>query len=423
MSSFTKNVITLMTGTAVAQAIPIAISPILTRIYTPQDFGVFALFFSIVVVLGIIMNARYELAIMLPKKDEDAINVFALGFIINVVLSLFILVFIILFHSQFIRWLGSDSLSVWLYFIPFTVFFMGIWNILNYFNNRKKQYKDIARATILKSLVLAIVQLSIGFIKQGAMGLISGQILSNIFGNMRLAKNIVKDKVLMSKISKVKIIVMAKRYKDFPKYTMWADFANSLTSQLPVFMIAKIYGASTLGFFIIAQKIVTLPASLISTSFSQVFFQRLTEAKNNNQMCLPILLKAIKKLFFVSLPIATAIFVVGPYVVVFAFGSSWHISGEIIRYLSLIFMITFIVSPISISLIVSKDNKLLSLWQYSYLIFGVLFFAIFYFILNVKYQDFFFWYVIYQYISYIIYLVLIVVRVNVMDKKSKLKCR
>ena len=76
-SEFTRNVLTLMTGTTIAQAIPIAISPILTRLYTPKDFGVLALFVAITSIFGSIANGRYELAIMLPKKDEDAINIFA----------------------------------------------------------------------------------------------------------------------------------------------------------------------------------------------------------------------------------------------------------------------------------------------------------------------------------------------------------
>ena len=78
-SEFTRNVLTLMTGTTIAQAIPIAISPILTRLYTPKDFGVLALFVAITSIFGSIANGRYELAIMLPKKDEDAVNILALG--------------------------------------------------------------------------------------------------------------------------------------------------------------------------------------------------------------------------------------------------------------------------------------------------------------------------------------------------------
>jgi len=158
-SEFTRNVLTLMTGTVVAQAIPIAISPILTRIYSPEEFGLFALFFAILSILSVLANGRYENAVMLPKKDSDAINIFALGFIINTFLSLFLLVIVVLFNDDFTRLLGNDDIAIWLYFIPIALFFTGLFNILNSFNNRQKNYKDIADAMVMKSMVLAVVQI------------------------------------------------------------------------------------------------------------------------------------------------------------------------------------------------------------------------------------------------------------------------
>ena len=104
-SEFNRNVLTLMTGTTIAQAIPIAITPILTRIYTPEDFGVFALFIAIASIFGTIVNGRYELAIMLTRKDEDAINIFALGFIITFVISLILLILVLVFNNYFVKFL------------------------------------------------------------------------------------------------------------------------------------------------------------------------------------------------------------------------------------------------------------------------------------------------------------------------------
>ena len=237
-SEFSRNVLTLMTGTTIAQAIPIAISPILTRIYSPEDFGVFALFIAITAIFGSIANGRYELAIMLPVKDEDAINIFALGFIITVLISLLLFILVLLFHNYFSSFLNNDEIKVWLYFVPLAVFFIGLFNILSYFNNRKKNYKDIANATIFKSIILAITQLSIGYFKQGASGLITGEIVSRMFANMKLLKNILQDKLLISSIRKVKILALAKKYKDFPKFSMWAILANSL-SFLLVFLFTR----------------------------------------------------------------------------------------------------------------------------------------------------------------------------------------
>ena len=138
-TEFNRNVIVLMTGTTIAQAIPITMSPILTRIYSPDDFGVYALFVAVSAIFGSIANARYELAIMLPEKDEDAINIFALGFIINIFMSFMLLFFVCIFKDHCTSFLDNKKIDAWLYFIPLAVFFIGFWNLLNYFNNRKKK--------------------------------------------------------------------------------------------------------------------------------------------------------------------------------------------------------------------------------------------------------------------------------------------
>ena len=125
-SEFSRNVFALMTGTTIAQAIPIAISPILTRIYTPEDFGVFALYMAIASILSVIATGRYELAIMLPKKDEDAINIAALSIIISFFVSFVSLLIVFVFNAQITNLLGNPEISNWLYFIPLTVLLTGV---------------------------------------------------------------------------------------------------------------------------------------------------------------------------------------------------------------------------------------------------------------------------------------------------------
>ena len=419
-SEFSKNVLTLMTGTTIAQAIPIAITPILTRMYTPNDFGVFALFVAVTAVLGSISNGRYELSIMLPKKDEDAINIFALGFIITCFVSFLLLILVIIFNDYFTRLLGNDEISFWLYFMPISVFFIGLFNLLNYFNNRRKNYKDLRNAIIFKSIILVITQLSIGFIKQGAMGLISGEILSRMASNSKLLKNIVKDKILISKISKIKIIALGKRYKDFPKYNILSTTADVLTLQLPFLMIPKIFNLSISGFLFFYQKIISLPASLISKSISQVLFQKMTENKNKNLENMDLLLKTIKKLLIISLFISINIIIFGQDLFEIIFGDNWKLSGIILQYLAVIFIITFVVSTVSVAFSVTMELKKLAFWQYLYLISSMIFFTFFlYYDFTIK--EFLFFYVIHEYIHYTIYLVLILLSVKKMDKEIILK--
>jgi len=140
-----------MTGTTIAQAIPIAISPILTRIYTPEDFGVFALYMSIVSVIATIATGRYELAIMLPKKDEDAVNIVALSIIISFFVSFIAFLIVYIFNSQITNLLGSPEISNWIYFIPITVLLAGVYQSFNYWNNRKKKYRRLVTSIVMQS--------------------------------------------------------------------------------------------------------------------------------------------------------------------------------------------------------------------------------------------------------------------------------
>ncbi len=356
-SEFSRNVLTLMTGTTIAQAIPIAISPILTRIYTPEDFGVLSLFVAISSIFSSIANGRYELAIMLPKKDEDAINIFALGFIITACISLFLLVLVLVFHNYFVALLNNEGIGVWLYFIPIAVFFTGLYNILNYFNNRKKQYKDIANATIIRSIITVVIQLSVGFLKGGANGLISGQLVSQMFANMKLFKNIVKDKLLISKISKVKIIALAKRYKDFPKFSMWGVLANSLSHHLTNILISTFYSLTTLGFYSLTQRLLATPSSLIGGSIGQVFFQHATKERQETAKAIKSFNSSLKKLIILGISFFGILYFVVEDLFIFVFGEEWRVAGYYAKILIPFFCINFISSPLAIVMTVFEKQK------------------------------------------------------------------
>ena len=356
-SEFSRNVLTLMTGTTIAQAIPIAISPILTRIYSPKDFGIFALFIAIVSIFGTISSARYELAIMLPKKDEDAINIFALGFLITLFVSMVLLVIVLIFDKKLVELLGNKEILLWLYFVPISVFFIGIFNLLNYFNTRQKNYKDLARATIIRSIVLAIIQVIVGYMKSGAYGLISGQIISQLFANMKLITNIIKNKILVSHIKIIKIIALAKRYKKFPKYSMFAILANTLSYQLVSIFISTIHSISTLGLYSLVQRVLGAPSSLIGSSIAQVFFKEATIEKQKTGKTNVVFKLTVKKLIIIGVPIYGFIFYIIEDFFAFVFGEEWRLAGYYAQILTPLFFIRFVSSTVSAILTIFEKQK------------------------------------------------------------------
>lgn len=381
-SEFAKNVLTLMTGTTIAQAIPIAMSPILTRLYTPQDFGALAVFVAVTSIFGSIANGRYELAIMLPKKDEDAINIFALGFIITSVLSFFLFVAVFILKGFIISSFDIKDIGLWLYFTPITVFFIGLFNILNYFNNRKKKYTDLKKATILKSIVLAIIQLSVGFFKKGAVGLISGQIISNMFANMRLLKNIISDKILVSKVSIVKIIVLAKRYKKFPKFEMWSILLNKVSSQVPVLLLSTFFSQVITGFYSLSYKLLFMPMSVIGGSISQVFLQESSIVATEQEELKKLTLKTFIKLFYLGLLPLSTIGIFGDYLFSFVFGKEWIIAGEYAQLMAIWIFLVFVGSPISTLLTTLEKQKESLVFNFSITIIRIIALIFGYYYLN-----------------------------------------
>lgn len=326
-SEFSHNVLTLMTGATIAQAIPLAISPILTRIYTPADFGIFALFLAIVGFFSVVSSARYEQAILVPTDDEDAINIFALGLTINIIIFILLFLIVSVFHGEIANLFGNKEIGIWLWFAPLTIFFTGFFNLLTYWNNRKKHYANITKATIIKSIILASSQIIIGSIKSGAAGLVGGQIFSTVFSNMRLAKALLNNKKLLKTISKESIVYQAKKYIDFPKFQAPHAMLNNLSSNLPTFLFSAFFSIGTVGFYSLATRIVFAPLGILSNASAKVYSQRVSELYNNNKDAYSftmIFLKSFAKKIILPLLLVVLF---APTIFGFVFGDEWREVG------------------------------------------------------------------------------------------------
>ncbi|SDD94534.1 oligosaccharide flippase family protein [Riemerella columbipharyngis] len=362
-SEFSRNVLTLITGTTVAQMIPILVSPILTRIYTPEDFGILALFISVSTILSSMICGRYELAIILPEKEEDAINILALGFILAAFLSFVLFLIVVLFHHTLASALGNLKIEIWLYFIPLVIFTLGVFSLLNYYNNRKKYYEDLAKATVLRSIVLSIVQILGGFFYKGAGGLVIGQIISSFSANLKLVKNISKDKVLISKINKNHILTVANKYKRFPQFSMWSALANNMGFQFYNVLVSAYYSSKTLGFYSMSNRVLGMPATLVGGAMAQVFFQHAAEEKQKTGLTKSIFIKTLKKTLIISLPTFLIIFLIIEDLFALVYGESWRVAGSYVKIVTPMFFIRFNVVTVSNVMNIYGKEKALLIWQ------------------------------------------------------------
>lgn len=373
-SSYSKNVITLMTGNIIAQAIPIAITPILTRLYTPYDFGILALIMSLIAVLGVIANGKYEQAIMLPKKEIDSLSLVYLSVLISSLFAIFLLLVILFFKKQIAYVLGEPTIEIWLFFVPVLVFMVGIFNSLKLYRVRNKSFKQVSISLVSKSSGLAIAQLSIGILKSGVFGLIMGQLASYIAGVSSLIMSST-NKVSIKKTFDIALIKeLAKKHQRFPKFSLPSSLLNSISLNSINFLIVAFFTTSILGFYTIARKLLSLPSVIIGESINQVYFQKLSEIKNERGNVLQVFNDYIRRLILISLPIfALAYFTVEP-LFTFFLGSDWSIAGQFAKILVPLACIRLVSSTLSSTLLVfQKQNYTLLIQTIQFITLVVIF--------------------------------------------------
>ncbi len=364
-----KNILTLFGGYLLAQLIMFASMPLLSRIYSKEIFGIFFVYIAIVSILSIISTLQYDLAIVLPKDDEDAINVLILNVAIVFVISLLILLFIIVFFNYINDILGKKQIGNWLYFIPLSVFLMGLFQTFNSWNNRLKQYSTISKANIFKSITNSGIQISTGyggFTNSGLfIGIISGQFIASLF---LLIKIIISTKKYSKIININRIILLAKHYKDLPIFNTIISLTNKTSVQMPVILLSSLFGSASAGLYGMADRIISIPFGMVNQSIAKVFYQTATEKFNNNSNFFAHIKNTYIKLFLIAIIPYSLIFILAPKFSILFLGEQWKDTGYYIQALIPWLFLAFINSPISSIITILNKQRFMVIYNFLLLI-------------------------------------------------------
>lgn len=181
-STFASDVLTLATGTVLAQALAVLAAPLLTRLYSPGDFGIYALFLSLTGIVSVIACLRYDLAIMLPDKDGEAVNVLALSLLLAACMSLLLIPLLLVGKDHALAILNASGLEPYLWMVPLSVFLGGAFNALSYWNSRTKQFKRLSVARVASSVASTGSQIGAGLAWHATGGsMICGSISGHSF--------------------------------------------------------------------------------------------------------------------------------------------------------------------------------------------------------------------------------------------------
>ncbi len=357
-----------MSGTVLAQAIPVLVSPFLTRIFSPAEIGNLGLFTAILNVVGQIACGRYELAILIPKSEREAGFLFSVAVKVAAIFSVaFAVLYLILESLKITKLQNSNSLFL---LLPVSIFLFGFFNTNNYLATRCKRFKLISSARVIQSFTASVLQVGLGvlgFLKSGLiLGYLIGQLLSSVFIVHGL-KSIFKYLSIRQK----SLFSVAKQYKDYMLINAPSALMDSISLFAPVFFIKVGYGSEDLGFYTMAQRLITLPTVLIGQAISQVFFQRITAYHGDKQKIKNDMIATLKWLVLLAAVIGIGIYFLAPFAFSLVFGPEWRFSGELASIMAFSFFIRLIVNPVSPVFIALNELKTLAKWQTGYFI-GIL---------------------------------------------------
>lgn len=357
--SFASDVLTLAGGTTFAQILTILSAPVLTRLYGPEDFGIWALYISITSIISVIACMRYEYSIMLPESDEDAVNLLGLSFLAVLFVSGLTFPAIWYLKEPIVTLLNSQQIGDYLWLVPPFIFVNGAFLALNNWNTRTKLFKRLSLSRVFSSVSATTTQIGLGFTERiGAGGLIAGSLAGQSISTFVLGGQIWRDdrKLIMKSLSWKKVYEGFKKYRKFSLIDTWAALMNSVSWQLPAFLLSAFFTPAVVGFYSLGFRLLQLPMSFIGGSISQVFFQRASRAYSEGT--LPILVENVfRMLVIIGMFPILILTIVGGDVFTVIFGKAWAEAGVYAQILSLWAFIWFISSPLTtIYVIVEKPH-------------------------------------------------------------------
>ena len=347
---FVRNVTIVASGTAAAQAITMAFSPLITRIYGAEAFGLLGVFNALVSVVTPIAALTYPIAIVLPKEDAEAEGLVKLSSLIAIIIFIVVSIVLLVGGKPLLTMLDSEAIAPYIMLVPLSVLFTAFVQIAQQWLIRKKRFDIMAKVAVSQAFLLNIVKTGVGLIKPIGAVLAILATLGYGLHSVLLWSGIKKSSNLVNSLTnkektKMPLKKLAMKYYDFPLYRAPQGFLNAVSQSLPVLMLASFFGPASAGFYTICKSVLAIPSTLVGQAVGDVFYPRITEASHRGEDLAWLILKATIALAAVGFLPFVIVVAFGPQVFSFVFGGEWLKAGEYARWIALWMFFSFLNRP------------------------------------------------------------------------------
>lgn len=390
-----------MIGTGLAQVLPFLVTPILTRLYTQDDFARFTTFFAIASILSVAAGGRYFLALVLPKERQEAHVLFGLSIYLTLIYVLLLACVL-----QVIYWSGYNQTIELIYFVPLYVLFYGIWISAINLSIREKRFLANAYSKVYQAggYVLSAILFGLGGFT--SIGLVLAKTLGAMGSAIYLMRMVLVRNIFNADWEKYRQVAI--KYIDYPKYSLVPAVLNTLSAQALILFLAKFYSSQDLGHFGLTFMVLSAPLGLIGISYRDVFYQRIAELVQNGRMpeSFYFFKRSARFLFTLGAIIAGILLFLGPFLFGLIFGDEWTRSGEFASILALSLLVKLVASPLSAVFNAANKIRIASYWQTAYFLTTFVTLGIGAWVLKLEIFDLLYLYLVHEVLLYSIYFIL-----------------
>ncbi|MBD3177613.1 MAG: oligosaccharide flippase family protein [Armatimonadia bacterium] len=360
--SFGHSVLTLAGGTVAGQVLALAVAPILSRLYSPADFGVLQVYASALGMLTGVGVLCYERALPLPETEEEGADVLALCFAILLITSALLSYLVAVHGPAFLELVNAEEMAPYRWLLPLGLFGALMYQTLNFWAVRRKAFGRIAATKLTQAVGMVSVQIGCGILKIAPLGLLAADVVGRSAGVVSLGRIVfAEDLARLAAVRLRGIGRAALRYWKFPCFTSWTMLASTSSMHVPPVLLSAWFGSAVAGWFGLGARLMQAPIDLVGRAVAQVFFAECRTAQQEGSLG-PATWRVFERLARVAAPIAVFAAVSSPPLMVLVLGEEWATTGRYMQWLGPWILVTFLYSPMGpIALVLERQEVALAL--------------------------------------------------------------